>query len=277
MALLAPRRLATLAAAGVVAVASLMAGGAAAVAAPSTARTSTPSTVQARQATLDGFYITSFDGAIYQVSTGAPRHLTFDEWAAAGFPNPDPAPTSFLKYSWAPVIFAQTRWGDATSTWATTAIDYTQWTRAGRPTPQTVGWIVDAGGIIKYATSDELFNIVIGTDDSYWAHKLTYSDWQASGFEPPYVYSNVGFLKLSWHQEIVYFPDLSSKTDAVALTYADWRSTDFATPQSRPTLPGDVFCLYGTSPTVVYDGAAGTFAITYAQWTAAGRPAPQHC
>lgn len=268
------RKLATLVAAGLVALTGVGLAEGAATAAPTASATT--SFAQAA-AVADGYYTTVFDQAIYQVKGGVATHLTYDQWVAAGSPKPVPAPTTYLRYAWAPVIFAQTRWTDVESGWATTAIDGTEWARAGFPVPTAATWIPGAGGLVKYATSAEIFNAVLDTDGNGYFHKLSYAEWQGTGFIAPTLEGDSGFLKLTWRPEIVFFPVLSSPSTARVLNYARWRSLDFPTPQARPTLPGDVYCLFGTSPTVVYYGAAGLFSITYEQWTAAGRPAPQHC
>src|SRR5215207_1648971 len=58
----------------------------------------------------DGYYVLAYSGVVYQVSGGGTsiRSITYAEWAAAGFPTPQAAPTDYVKYSWAPTISAVT-------------------------------------------------------------------------------------------------------------------------------------------------------------------------
>src|SRR5262245_42106026 len=54
---------------------------------------------QASAAVTDGYYKQPFDPTVWYVEAGTARAVTYDEWATAGFPQPAPSPTDYVKYA----------------------------------------------------------------------------------------------------------------------------------------------------------------------------------
>lgn len=207
---------------------------------------------------------------IYQVvGTGAPRALSFDEWVAAGSPSPQAAPTSYVRYAWAPSIYAVTKWQSAPSSWQWEPLTLAQWQRAGYPAPANTAF-VPGSYVYKWGTSTD---VLIEAPDGV-NHRLTYAEWQAAGFPAPIQRSNEGFVKLSWTSSIAFMSNLAAGTGR-PISYQVWSDEGFPTPQVVARFPGDSFVQYAGSPTIYYTGpTVSTRAITAAEWQAAGSPAP---
>lgn len=223
----------------------------------------------ANAAAADGYYKQPFDPTVWHVESGNARAITYDEWATAGFPTPAPSPTDYVKYPWSPTIYAVTFWGDPESTWDWDALTPTQWWASGSPAPRTAGWIVGST-YYQWGTSSELF--VRGEDGV--KHKLTYNEWAASGFRAFEWRSSQGFIKLSWAPNIVRITNLGTG-DGYSIGYPEWSAEAFPTPQVVQRVVNDRFYKWGNGPTIYYEGAAFSRAITYAEWVGAGRPTPE--
>lgn len=217
----------------------------------------------------DGYYKQPFDATVWRVDGGNARAIGYQEWSDAGFPVPTPSPTDYVKYPWSPTIYAVTFWGDQESQLDWDALNGPQWAAAGYPTPRTAGWI--AGSYFyKWGTSNELF--VVGADLVH--HKLTYGEWEASGFRPFDPISNQGFMKLSWASNITRMTNLAAGS-GYTIGYQEWSNEAFPTPQVVQRVVGDHFYRTASDPTIYYQGPAFHRAISYAEWTGAGRPSPE--
>jgi peptidoglycan/xylan/chitin deacetylase (PgdA/CDA1 family) len=219
----------------------------------------------------DGYYLLSYNGAIYQVSSGGSsiRHISFEEWAAAGFPTPQASPTDYVKYSWAPTISAVTYFDpEDPSSWLWEPITFPEWQRAGFPPPRTVGYV---GGsyFYQWGTSVE----ILVEEPGHTRHVLAYPEWEASGFQSFDARHNEGFLKLSWTATIARMSDLS-RGQGVPINFAQWSAEAFPTPRVVNRVAGDQFYREYSSPTIWYSGPTENRPITYAEWSQAGFPAP---
>ncbi|MCE6994365.1 excalibur calcium-binding domain-containing protein [Saccharothrix sp. S26] len=220
-------------------------------------------------AVADGYYKQPFDPAVWRVDGGNARAISYDEWAAAGFPQPAASPTDYVKYAWSPTIYAVTFWGDPTSTWDWDRLTEAQWQAAGSPAPRNAGWI--AGSYYyQWATANELF--VEGPDGV--RHKLTYEEWAASNFQSFERRANEGFQKLSWAPNIIRMTNLAGG-QGYSIGYGEWSAQAFPTPQVVRRVTNDRFYKFGTAPTIYYEGPAFHRAVTYQEWVAAGSPAPE--
>jgi hypothetical protein len=222
----------------------------------------------ASAAAADGYYKQPFDPAVWRVDGGNAHAISYDEWAAAGFPEPAPSPTDYVKYAWSPTVYAVTFWGPQESTWDWDRLTEPQWRSSGSPVPRTAGWIIGST-YYQWGTASELF--VQGEDGV--RHKLTYNEWAASGFRAYEWRSNEGFQKLAWAPEILRMTNLSGG-NGYAINYAQWTAESFPTPQVVPGLPGHEFYHYGNGATIYYGGPAFTRPINYTEWMNAGRPTP---
>ncbi|MCF4120386.1 excalibur calcium-binding domain-containing protein [Antribacter sp. KLBMP9083] len=218
----------------------------------------------------DGVFALQYTDELWRVDSASDtaRQLTFDEWAALGFPTPQPAPTSYVKYSWSPTVYAVTFFGDERDEWLWEQISFGQWSRAGYPSPWNAGWI-EGSYFYKWGTSSELF--VEGPDGVN--HKLSHAEWQASGFMPPADRSNEGFVKYTWDSTIVRMTNFGWG-QGYAIGYDEWRSEAFPTPQAVTRVAGDQVYRYYGNPTIWYAGPGLNRPITGAEWQAMGFPAP---
>ncbi|WP_424185017.1 excalibur calcium-binding domain-containing protein [Actinokineospora sp. G85] len=221
------------------------------------------------QAVDDGFYQPAYTSTIYRVDAGgAGRPIGYDEWASAGFPAPLPAPTMYVKYAWSPVVYAVTFWQDDESTWLWERLSAAQWQRAGSPAAVNAGWIKDSY-YFKWGTSSELFVMSDGI-----IHKLTYAEWERSGFRPADDRHNEGWLKLSWASDIARMSNLATGAGWKA-TAAEWQQHDFPTPAVVRRITGDQFNQYWPNTSaIVYTGPTMNRAISYNEWVGAGSPTP---
>lgn len=218
----------------------------------------------------DGVFSLGYSDELWQVdsSVDAAWPITFDEWAALGFPTPTPAATNYVKYPWSPTVYAVTFFGSERDEWLWDAVTYNQWGRAGFPTPRNAGWI-EGSYYYKWGTSSELF--VEGPDGVN--HKLTYPEWQDSNFMPPVQRSNEGFVKYSWDSTVVRMTNLAFG-QGHAVGYGEWSAEAFPTPQVVTRITGDqVYRNYGDSR-IWYAGPGLNRPITYGEWQAMGFPAP---
>jgi hypothetical protein len=223
----------------------------------------------ATAAVNDGYYQQPFDPTVWRVDGGTARAISYDDWAAAGFPQPAASPTDYVKYSWSPTVYAVTFWGTPESTWDWDRLSEPQWRASGSPAPRAAGWI--AGSYYyQWGTSSELF--VLGEDGV--KHKLTYNEWAASGFRAYEWRSNEGFMKLSWAPNIMRITNLSTG-DGYSIGYGEWSAEAFPTPRVVQRIVNDRFYRFGNGPTIYYEGAAFSRAITYAEWLGAGSPVPE--
>lgn len=175
----------------------------------------------------DGVFALPYTDRLWLVDSSIDfaRNLGYAEWEALGFPTPKTAQTDYVKYPWSPTVYAVTYLGDERPQWLWQQLSFEQWARAGYPTPRDAGWIDDSF-YHQWATSNELF--VMAPDMGI--HKLTYSEWRASGFAPP-VRRSDGFVTFAGSPTIYYVEDVAGRTGLYAMTYDQWRKEDFPTPQ----------------------------------------------
>ncbi|MGM1059794.1 excalibur calcium-binding domain-containing protein [Saccharothrix sp. Mg75] len=223
----------------------------------------------ASAAVADGYYKQPFDSTVWRVDSGHARAISYGEWSNAGFPVPSASPTDYVKYPWSPTIYAVTFWGDQDPTWDWDRLTEAQWRAAGTPAPRNAGWI--AGSYYyQWGTSGEIF--VEGPDGVN--HKLTPSEWAASGYRAFDRRSNEGFMKLSWASTITRMPNLATGY-GYPIDYAEWSAEAFPTPQVVQRVVGDHFYKWHNSSTIYYQGPAFHRAISYGEWSGAGFPTPE--
>lgn len=222
----------------------------------------------AASAVVDGYYKVAYGDDIFIVDDGVARRIDFQEWADAGFPSPQPAPTEYVRYPWSSAIYALTRWGDDASTWLWDWLSFSEWQRAGYPAPRPVSWI-PGSYVYRWGTAPEIF--VLSEDGVN--HKLTFDEWAATGFQAFDDRTTEGWAKLSWSTPVARMSDLASG-QGYPVTYEEWRNHDFPTPALYQRFPGDQFNRYIGDVTIYYSGPTMSRAITYAEWGAAGFPAP---
>ena len=121
----------------------------------------------------------AYGPVLYRLDGGRPVAVTFAQWRDAGFPAPQPSPTDYVKYPWAPSLYAVTFWPAA---WQWDRLTYEQWQTAGFPPARDAGWI-EGSTVYKQAGSPAVYV----RDPAGAAHQLTYGEWQAMGFRDPVV------------------------------------------------------------------------------------------
>lgn len=216
----------------------------------------------------EAYYSVPYSGTLYNAYGSSAYPAEFNDWAADGYPQPIPARTEYVKYSWSASIYAVSYMSSATFT---KQLAFSEWQRAGSPNPRTAGH-VDGTSYHKWDTSGELF----ATSPDGITHKLTYPEWAASGFRSPEYLVNEGYQKLSWSNSIAYMYSVASG-DGYPIGYAEWQKQGFPTPQSVQRFPNDEFCKYPWSSDIYYYGPSDSMVVTYSQWRAAGFPAPTNC
>lgn len=230
-----------------------------------------PTPAQAAPAT--GYYSVPYSDSIYyhndSSGTAYTRKIDYATWVAAGSPSPIPAATDFVKYRWSPTIYAVSYF-DGGWLWSG-PLAFEQWQKAGYPAPRNAGFI-DGTRYHKWATSGEIF--AWAPDNT--THKLSYSDWAASGFQEPEYRTNEGYQKLAWNGTIAKM-FLVNTGDGFPISYSEWEREAFPTPQTVSRFPGDEFCQYPWSPDIFYYGPIWLGQISYQQWAAAGYPRPTPC
>lgn len=219
-------------------------------------------------------YKVVYDASIYELyrnsdGSQSPVPLSYEKWRDVyNFQTPTSAATDFVKYRWAPMVYAVTFWPGGEDRWMWTPLSYQQWQTAGYPTPRNAGWI-KGSYYYQWGSSSELF---VQSADGV-KHKLTYQEWADSGFRPYTQRSNEGFLKLDWAPEFALMTDIAAGTGQ-PLFYVRWEEEGFPTPRVVRRISGDSFYQNSGSTTIWYKGPGMERPVTYGEWTAAGSPAP---
>lgn len=214
-----------------------------------------------------GYYLIAHSGEIWAVdqAAGTAHAIDYPTWAAAGFPQPRPAPTKYVKYPWSSSITADTQFADEYTPGReaiTHLLTYQEWLRAGSPAPELARWI-NPSTVYKWQSGPEVF--IENPDGSH--HKLSHDEWAYIGNHSPRI-DGEGVYKVSW-DSMIY---VSSGTGCYSVGYDWWRAHDFPTPLVVQRIPGDrVYQLRGSS-TLYYNSSNRP--ITYAEWAALGFPAP---
>ncbi len=215
------------------------------------------------------YFVTKYDGTVWLVSSAEIRALSYEEWSAAGFPPPTPAPTDYVRYPWSSTISAVTFFGEARERWVWRHVSFTEWSRAGFPTARIAGWI-DGSVYYRWATSDQIFVQDVGGV----RHALSYAEWRDSGFEPFETRANQGFVRLTWDSSIAFLSDVRAGQGG-PIGYDRWRSEGFPQQATAPRFAGDqVWRVYG-SPDIWYAGPTTNRRVNAQEWAAMGRPAPE--
>ena len=215
------------------------------------------------------YYTTSYDGTVWAVTPTSIRSLSYTDWSTAGFPQPTPAPTDYVKYPWSPTVSAVTFFGQQRDRWIWTHISMSQWGRAGNPSPRHAGWIADSV-FYKWETSPQIFVEDVGGV----RHALSAREWADAGWEPFEVRNNQGFIKLSWDGAIAFAHDLSAGKGG-PITYSEWSSQGHPQPAIATRFPGDQLYRFSGDPTIYYAGPTVHRPISFAEWNTMGQPEPQ--
>lgn len=250
--------------------------------APFTVQSETTKVINAEMVTVDStppqtrwpLYKIVYDASIYEMyrnsdGSQSPVPLSYEKWRDVyNFQNPSPAATDFVKYPWAPMVYAVTFWPGGEDRWMWTPLSYSQWQTAGYPTPRNAGWI-KGSYYYQWGSSSELF---VQSADGV-KHKLTYQEWADSGFRSYTQRSNEGFLKLDWAPEFAMMTDIAAGIGQ-PLYYVRWEEEGFPTPRVVRRISGDSFYQNSGSNTIWYKGPGMERPVTYSEWTAAGSPTP---
>lgn len=223
-------------------------------------------------------------------STGARKqYLTYEAWSALGSPSPVVWPVDrYASLPWSDGIYWEINWPDG-DTWAG-GVTYEQWVAAGRPTPVDDVRLCTLVGceVSRWATSADLY-VSEYEHQGLAPHRLTYDEWAALGF-PPFI-NRPGVYKLSWTDAIFLLdpsnigPRSQSTSNVLGgscrnrLTYSQWLQYGSPAPQTVASTTLDRFIVNGQpgwvpNDWIFYDGPAGYFHVSAAQWAAAGSPAP---
>ncbi|PWD51043.1 hypothetical protein C8046_10680 [Serinibacter arcticus] len=227
------------------------------------------------QALESGYYSTTYDDVLYRHdhAAEAPNTLvaSFEEWAAAGFPAPLPAPVEYVKYPWDSDVYAVHYYGPEREDWVWVYLDGQRWAKAGYPTPRAAGWRAYST-FVKVASSDEIF---VGDLYSTPWHKLTPGEWRDAGSPAPEVWATTGFYRYPWSSAIGHLTDTTTG-EGYRLLYPEWLGYGSPTPKTVTHVIGEVVWKKPGSATLYLDSpiTGDGFRLTYEQWTALGRPAP---
>lgn len=225
-----------------------------------------------------GYYSAAYDDTILlhqHLADGAQTTgpILFQEWAAAGFPTPTPAPVEYVKYPWWPDTWAVHYFGADRWNWEWAYLTPERWSRAGQPDVRNANWIAETY-FFSWASSPEVF-AGLPVDGGPGYHKMTFAQWLAAGSPSPEVLTTAGFYRYPWSPSIGSLFDTRTG-EGTSLTYAEWSDLGFPTPQTVTHVAGEVVWKKPGSSTLYLDSAitGNGFPLTYAQWTALGRPAP---
>lgn len=218
-----------------------------------------------------GIYSVAYSSNLYRYNGyGYPYQLSYGQWQAQGFPRAIRIGSDYVKYPWSDQIYAVTFFGSNQDSWLWQHLDFPSWARAGYPQPRVAGWI-EGSGYYKWATSNEVFVQLDGQN-----HKLTYSEWVASGYQQPELLADQGYMKLSWDSNIAHMYQIGAG-NGYQISYSDWAADGFPTPEVRATLPGDRICKFSYTSVLYYEGSSFYGNISWNQWAATGFMTPQYC
>jgi hypothetical protein len=212
------------------------------------------------------YYVTKYDQTVWRVTDSEVRALTYVEWQADGAPTPEPAPTDYVRYSWSSTISAVTFFGQARERWVWKHVSFDEWSRAGRPSPRTAGWI-DGSVFYQWGTSDQIFVQDVGGV----RHALSYAEWRDSGFEPYERRATQGFVKLTWDNSIAFLSDIQGGQGG-PIGYDRWSGEGFPAPATAPRFNGDQVYRNWGSPDIWYAGPTTNRRINGSEWAAMGNP-----
>lgn len=215
----------------------------------------------------DGYFRIGYNGQIWETDVEARtvRLLTYEEWAGLGYPAPEPARTDVVKYPWSPTLYAVTFLGNYESEWVWDTLDYAEWELAGFPAPRDAGWIA---GSTLYRWNSSNYEIFVESPDGV-VHKLTLSEWLATGLKPAKTYYNNTFVKYWFDPTIITVTNADFIRPAGhAITWDEWRDLAFPTPREVEFLYGDEVFRYEGDSTIWFDGLGIMHPLTYDEWAA---------
>ena len=122
-------------------------------------------------------YKNAYSPTLYKVVNGIASGITYAQWQAARFPTPQPTPTDYVKYPWAPSLYAVTFWP---AKWQWDMLTLDTWAKTGYHPARTAGWI-EGSVVYKRAGSPNLFV----RDPAGLVHQLTLDEWAAMNYRAP--------------------------------------------------------------------------------------------
>lgn len=195
------------------------------------------------------------------------RNISFEEWQQFGFPAYQVLAPRYYKSSFSSMIYAVTDLPGTQYDQFPDALSYAEWASVGFPTPENGN--LQVVQYVQYTTSPELF----AASPEPPQVKLSYAQWKGVGFPAPEV-QPFGFYKLTWDDHIVRSSRDGLESSVLGLE--DWAAFGYPTPLSSARLTGDrFFFATGSTDVITYQGPSFSGPITYAQWSAAGFPAPE--
>jgi hypothetical protein len=226
-----------------------------------------------RVTAASGYYSVPYSSTLYyhyeNWGSAYTYEASYSDWARDGFPAPQPVTTDFVHYPWSSAIYAVSYFDGG---WVWKQLAFEQWQRAGAPRPRNAGYI-EGTTYHKWSTSSEI--LAKAPDGN--VHKLSYGEWQASGFQEPEYRNNRGYQQLSWGSDIAYMFNITSNY-GYRVDYAEWQAEGFPTPQKVRSFPGDEFCQYWFSSDIYYwSDVVSSHKLSYGEWQAAGFPRPTQC
>lgn len=207
-----------------------------------------------------------FSPDIYLVTDDEARAVTFDEWDAAGRPQPAPfLSAAYQRVTWSSSIFAVLDWRGDDSLVTSRHLTFAEWERAGRPTPEVVGE-VPGSVYLRFRTSPEAERFVRTPDGAH--HRLSDGEWTALG-RPVVRIEALGFYKAPWAADIYAVSD-TSRTHVTAADMAMYGNPTWALAPVAYVRHSWSSALYGVVSWVPGDVEAHH--LTPGEWNAIGRP-----
>lgn len=213
-------------------------------------------------------YKATYSGVKYElVNNTTPTVLPDERWKTVYAAEvPLPTDTVYLKYSWAPTLYAVTRWPGGEPAWQWELMTYDHQRRAGFPAGTDVPWI--AGTVAyRWDTGTEVFFLA---PDSR-KHKVTADEFAVAGSPSVVTRTNEGFVKLTWADEVFRMTSLSGWT-GYKPAWNELKREDSPTAKGIPSIPGQTFTVIPGTNDIQYSSSLMTRKITYSQWRAAGFP-----
>lgn len=187
--------------------------------------------------------------------------MSYEQWSAAGFPAPRPAPTEYARHPWSPTVHA---WTSFDGQVLGQPLTFAEWQRAGSPAPQVR---VDIPGTVYVTVQGGGPEIVASLRGQ--GAVLTPTQWAGAGYPTPIPVDRLP-LRLTWEPTIV---ELVERTVRV-VDEEEWIERGRFVVHALPMLPGDSVCRVGDTTTLRYQGISHQGDLTYEQWVAAGLPQP---
>ncbi|OZB87685.1 MAG: hypothetical protein B7X41_12160 [Microbacterium sp. 14-71-5] len=180
-----------------------------------------------------GFYSVPYSSTLYQFDDVYPWTLpagvgtvwpaSYETWQLYGFPAPRPAPTRYLKAPWSNTIFAVHEFVGAYGNGLVVhPLTFTEWQRAGYPTPEVTPRV--PGAVYSGYSASPQIDVALPGEQ----HALTLSEWLASGSPAPKIVGWKPGAELV--QYVSSAPDIfavAADWSAHRLSYAEWVAWGF--------------------------------------------------